>query len=167
MRLPWHTISCNYSPKASSLSSIENLSAIDLLGQRVLLAIGSNYLPQAVNAVRQAGATPYARVLPRSRSLANSLRSGLPETHLAVLQPTASDQEPHLEIALCRRWGISSVVCRQSGGRTQRIWEFVAKKEKIRLFLISRPSRFQDIKTITSSEALLKYIDCRLKRSIN
>ncbi len=150
---------CSYPQKANLLNGIEDLAKIDLRDKKVLLAIGSNYLPQAVVMLKKVGAIPFARVLPRSGSVSNSLIAGLPESHLAVLKPTDSNQEPQLEIALCRRWAISAVICRQSGGRTQKIWELVSKKEKIDLWLISRPKYSQDIKTISTSKALLNYVD--------
>ena len=84
-----------------------------------------------------------------------------------VLVTLLDSEEPHLERALCRRWDISAVICRESGGRTQRIWELVAQKEDIDLWIIARPNYSQDIKIINTVEALLNYVDIFYKTSIN
>ena len=100
------------------LSELEALRQVDLRGERLLLAIGSRQLPAALAAIP--GAVPFARVLDRPASLQLALAAGLPDSHLACLRP-----EPlaggALEQALCRRWGITAVLCRQSGGAAEEI----------------------------------------------
>ena len=111
----------------------------DIEGQRILFAIGARGLCRAVNAARKAKAEVFARVLPSPESLRLALSCNIPEKHLAVLRPFSGEVFGGFESALCRRWSIDAVVCRQSGGQTQKLWEEICQNYSLQLWLISRP----------------------------
>ncbi|MCT0225131.1 precorrin-6A/cobalt-precorrin-6A reductase [Synechococcus sp. CS-1328] len=103
-------------------------------GRRLLLAIGSRQLPEAL--ASSGGAHHFARVLPAPSSLALALAAGLPPERIACLRPAAGAA---VERALCRRWAISHVLCRQSGGRTETLWRTLAAELGLHLLLLRAP----------------------------
>ena len=68
-----------------------------------------------------------------------ALSAGLPTDHLAVLQPLEGACPGAIERALCRRWQITDVLCRQSGGITERLWRQLSDALDLRLLLLDRP----------------------------
>jgi precorrin-6A/cobalt-precorrin-6A reductase len=119
------------------LEQIEALSGLELVGEHVLLAIGARQLPAAI------AATPhcrhFARVLDQPGSLQAARAAGLPDHHIACLRPDTSG-EGQLEEALCRRWQIDRVLCRQGGGRSEQIWRQVCRRLQLPLLLLRRPT---------------------------
>ena len=118
------------------LSELEALRQVDLRGERLLLAIGSRHLPGALAASN--ASAHFARVLDRPASLQLALAAGLPDAHLACLRPDHRGGGA-LERALCRRWRISAVLCRQSGGAGEALWQELARELGLRLLLLERP----------------------------
>ena len=118
------------------LSELHALHQLDLSRERLLLAIGSRQLPQALAASN--AAAHFARVLDRPASLQLALAAGLPDAHLACLRPDSSGSGA-LERALCQRWRISAVLCRQSGGAGEALWQKLAQELGLRLLLLERP----------------------------
>ena len=118
------------------LRDLEALRQVDLRGERLLLAIGSRHLPAALAASN--AAAHFARVLDRPASLQLALAAGLPDAHLACLRPDHRGGGA-LERALCRRWRISAVLCRQSGGAGEALWQELARELGLRLLLLERP----------------------------
>jgi precorrin-6A/cobalt-precorrin-6A reductase len=119
------------------LERLEDLAALDLAGERLLLAIGARQLPLAL--ANSGAAAPFARVLDQPGSLQSALASGLPEQRIACLRPDAAG-EGRLERALCRRWQITRVLCRQGGGRSEALWRSVCCELGLPLLLLKRPS---------------------------
>ncbi len=150
--------SCPTIRQAFLIKSPEDLRNFDLKGQKLLFAIGSKFLPEALNCACQSGASVFARVLPTVESLNKALSSNLPEGHLAVVRPSTDDRNGALEEALCRRWGITGVIARQSGGPTQKIWQRIAKKERLKLWLISRPKISNDVCVFNKYSELSNYL---------
>lgn len=105
-------------------------------GARVLLAIGARQL--ALVRAALPGRVLHARLLPTAESLAMARAAGLPDDQLAPLHPAADDQE--LLEALCRRWRITTVVARASGGSTEQRWRLLAGKLGLQLVLLQRPT---------------------------
>ena len=124
---------------ASLLADADALAVQPLQGQRLLLAIGGRHLSVMAAAVRHAGAIPYGRALPSPDGLRAALRAGLPPAHLAVVRPLQGDVPGAVERALCRRWGISMVLCRQSGGVTEQFWHQLTTELGLSLLLLRRP----------------------------
>jgi len=145
---------------AVAIQQIEHPSA--LRAERLLLALGGRYLPAVVAALNPPLPELFARVLPTPASLRQALTAGIPSAHLALLRPL---QRPGpaanpggLEQALCRRWRITDVLCRQSGGASERCWHQVAQALDLRLWLLRRPPPPEGVEVLHSVEALLAYL---------
>ena len=74
---------------------------------------------------------------------------------MAVIRPLKGSPIGNIERALCRRWSISDVICRQSGGITQKLWQNIARKNGLNLFLISRPGLADDVCVANSYQELI------------
>ena len=118
------------------LHGLEQLSRLPLAGERLLLAIGARQLAAAVHA--SAAAEHFARVLDQPGSLQAARAAGLADERIACLRPDPATQG-ELEEALCRRWGISVVLCRQGGGRSEAIWRQVCRRRGLPLLLLRQP----------------------------
>ena len=148
------------SSDAIIFNSFTELSSRALHGKNLLLALGSRHLSEAVDAASSAGANVFARVLPTSESLRYALASGIKETHIAVLRPFQGDQSGAFEASLCKRWSISHVVCRQSGGLIEDLWNGICKKQKLCLWMLARPSSSSSVEMVYSWEELLARTSC-------
>ena len=144
---------------AALLASVEALASQGLSGHRLLLAVGGRYLSCWADAVRQAGAVPYARALPSTEGLRGALSAGLASDHLAVLRPLQGDPPGAIERALCCRWQISAVLCRQSGGVTEQLWHRLASELGLRLLLLKRPPLPDGVDPIEDEQMLLHRLE--------
>ena len=135
------------------------LAAQPLQGQRLLLAIGGRHLPAMAAAVCRAGAIPYGRTLPSPDGLRAALRAGLPPDHLAVLRPLQGEVPGAIERALCRRWDIGVVLCRQSGGVTEQLWHQLTKDLELSLVLLRRPSPPDGMACVEDVSSLLDRLE--------
>jgi precorrin-6A/cobalt-precorrin-6A reductase len=121
-------------PMAIPLRQLSDLGPHVRPGERILLAIGARHLREA--SLQCAEAHPHGRVLPHPQALNQALRAGLPPHHIACCHPTADGA---VERALCHRWGIETILCRQSGGHTEALWLRIASEAHLRLLLLRRP----------------------------
>ena len=123
------------------LPDLAALASLNLRGERLLLAIGSRQLAQALAA--STADAHFARILDRPASLQLALAAGLRDEQLACLRPSAppsgAGETGALEMALCRRWRISAVLCRAGGGRSEALWRLVCGQLGLRLLLLQRP----------------------------
>ena len=119
------------------IDAVEDLAQRPLAGERLLLAIGARQLQAAIEA--SPGCSHFARVLDQPASLQAVRRAGLPDGHIACLRPDPLADGP-LEQALCRRWQISLVLCRQGGGRSEALWRRVCRQLGLPLLLLRRPA---------------------------
>ena len=122
------------------LEAVAQLAQQPLAGERLLLAIGSRGLAEALRHSR--AEAHYARILDNPRSLQLARAAGLADAQLACLRPgrgLAAAGAGALERALCRRWGITAVLCRASGGATEALWRQVCAELDLRLLLLRRP----------------------------
>ncbi len=142
-------------PEESLISDLEDLSRLDLKGKKILFAIGSRCLPLGVELARKSGAEVYARVLPTPESLRIALSSCLEDSHLAVLRPKESNPLGAIEAGLLSRWLIDGVVCRQSGGYTQKIWQNVCNDLGLKLWMLARPPLDNNIDIVYSIKELV------------
>lgn len=101
----------------------------------LLLAIGARHLAAAIHSCPRA--LHHARVLPSPTALQQALAAGVPPARLACLRPGATDAA--ILAALCRRWRIRSVLCRQSGGEGEATWHRLCQELGLRLLLLRRP----------------------------
>lgn len=120
---------------AELLSDLEALAGIPLAGERLLLALGSRHLAQAMACTP--GALHHARVLANPLALQLALAAGLAPERVACLRPSEGFV---VEAALLEHWGITAVLCRQSGGRTEAGWQRLALQRGCRLLVLRRPS---------------------------
>ena len=141
---------------ADLLDHPDGLKLHDLRGRRLLIALGARHLAAAVAAGQAAGAEVFARVLPSTDSLRLARAVGLPADRLAVVRPLQGPSPGALERALCRRWTISDVLCRQSGGETETLWRTVSSEQDLKLWLLRRPQPLLRIETVVGVQALLQ-----------
>ncbi len=147
---------CDPLPKAKLINNFRDLEKFDLYKKKILLAIGSKYLFDAVNSLEKLGAVPFARVLPKVSSLKESLSCRLDQSHLAAVHPLNTTKNLNIEEALCRKWCVDGVICKQSGGESQRNWQSICQKQKIDLWLLARPEYNypKDIEVVRDFESL-------------
>ena len=140
------------------LGSIDDLADHPLSGRRLLIALGARQLVEATQVARGAGATVFARVLPSPLSLIQAAAAGLPTEHLGVVRPLQGSDPGALEAALCRRWAITDVVCRQSGGAAEALWASLSAEMGLALWLLRRPSPLADVPVVHSVSDLLNHL---------
>ena len=92
-------------------------------------------------ALRYSRAREHAvRLLPSATALGQALQLGLPAERIACLRPqTSSSIEGSVEAGLCRRWGITAVLARQSGGPPEQQWHQICQAMGLKLLLLARP----------------------------
>ena len=138
-------------------SLITELDSIDVLlggkylqGQKVLLTIGCNTLPQFQS--WQSKSTLYARILPKIESLNIALTAGFTSDRLIAIRPPVGIS---LEKALWRQWDISLVVTKASGkAGGEDIKRQVAIDLNIPLIVITRPKIIYPQQTSDLQEVL-------------
>jgi precorrin-6A/cobalt-precorrin-6A reductase len=134
------------------LNHLDDLSEHGRPGEHLLLAIGARRLAEAIRL------TPWsrhhARVLPSPQALRQALAAGLATDRLACLRPGPGSLP--IELALCRRWRIDSVLCRQSGGDGEARWHHVCDRLGLRLLLLRRPSEPGDVTALALAELLAR-----------
>ena len=150
------------SDEESLLGAVEDLAGCDLSGQRLLLAVGARQLVAAAAAARLAGARVHARVLPTAEAIRLAGLAGLSEERLAVLRPGSGDRPGGLEAALCRRWEITDVLCRQSGGAADQLWSELARQHSIRLWKLKRPQSMPSVDVVHSVSQLCRQLDAHV-----
>jgi len=142
---------------AAQLHMIDNVQLVR--SERLLLALGSRHLSAVVAALPPPPPQLFARVLPTPAGLRQARAAGIPPEQLALLRPLQSlapaGASGALELALCRRWQITDVLCRQSGGASERCWHRVAEALGLRLWLLLRPAPPAGVSVVHSVEALL------------
>ena len=147
------------SGKALVLASMATLADQALSGRRLLLALGARQLVEAATVARQAGAKVFARVLPSPMSLIQAAAAGVPPEHLAVVRPLQGLEPGALEAAVCRRWSITDVVCRQSGGATEALWARLSMEMGFGLWLLRRPAPIAEVSVVDSVSQLLAHLN--------
>ena len=126
----------------------QSLSHDVLSGQRVLLTVGSQALPQFSQ--YQDCAQLFARILPSQNAIKSAYDAGFSRDRIIALQPPISFD---LECALWRQWDISLVITKASGhAGGEDIKRQAAEKLRIPLLIIQRPQidypwQTQSIKT--------------------
>jgi precorrin-6A/cobalt-precorrin-6A reductase len=116
------------------LEGLPDLSRHCREDEPLLLAIGARHLGEAVR--QSPGARHHCRILPTAGALRQAMAAGLAPQRVACLRPA---QEATIERALCERWGIRTVVCRQSGGWNEGHWHEISAALGLRLLLLRRP----------------------------
>ena len=130
-------------PWATPLDHLSDLPCHVTENERLLLAIGARRLKDAARCCR--GARLHARVLPYPEAMRQAQQAGIPADRLACFHPTADGA---VELALCRQWQIDVILCRQSGGLTEALWQQVAQALGLRLLLLRRPAEPEGIQQL-------------------
>ena len=143
--------------RATVLHDLSALADCALAAEPVLFALGARHLAAAM--ASSAGALHHARLLPSATALQQALGLGLAPERIACLQPS---DDFAVEEALVRQWGITAIVCRQSGGRTEACWRQVAERQGCRLLLLARPVEASTSLALLSPQALLAKLETLL-----
>ncbi len=146
---------------ANLINTTRELANQNLKDRNLLLAIGSRHLKEAVGAARIAGANVFVRILPNPSSFVQAISCPLSETQVAMFRPLGGTSLGELELALCKKWSIDYVVCRQSGGVTQETWQQICGELKIDLCLVRRPLQLGNIEVVNSVNELVARVSLR------
>ncbi len=147
----------NTSKNVKLVDSIGDLDGYSFQGSQVLFAIGARDLEHAITVVRRSGANVFARVLPTPENIRMALSASMSDEKLAVLDPFKGKIPGAFEEALCKRWAITDIVCRQSGGLTQDLWQKISIKQSIALWMIAKPPINQRVPSVSNLEELLSF----------
>tara|TARA_Y100001968_G_scaffold27560_1_gene21472 strand:+ start:105 stop:914 length:810 start_codon:yes stop_codon:yes gene_type:complete len=140
------------------IEKFSDLRNHDLKNKSILLAIGVRHLQEALIIARNSGANVYARVLATPESIRKILASSIKKTNFAVLNPSASS-DGEIEKALLRKWNIAGVICRQSGGKNEILWQKICLSMGIKLWMLERPTKTKHINSVDSFESLIKKLN--------
>ena len=121
------------------ISDFREVGNNEIVNKNILLAIGSRSLDLIAQYYLDHGANIFARVIATPESISKAFSSCIKSSNIAILNPS-KDIEMKLEKKLCSYWSIDYVICRESGGYSQKIWEDVCFDCDIQLFLLKRPS---------------------------
>ena len=135
--------------EAKVLPGLEDLRSHSLQGHCLLLAIGARQLSLAMAC--SPGATHFARVLPSPSSLQQAMAAGLAADQVACLRPGSGLE---VERALLRRWRITTVLARQSGGATEQLWQQLCASPERQLLLIGRPAEPAGVVALNQADLL-------------
>jgi precorrin-6A/cobalt-precorrin-6A reductase len=134
---------------ATPLRHLSQMEAHLAKDERLLLAIGARHLAAAMGHSPQA--LHHSRVLPHPLAIREAMRAGLPSHRLACFHPSADGA---VERALCQLWGIDTILCRQSGSRTEAFWLRIREEQGLRLLLVCRPPEPEGLVRLPVAELL-------------
>ncbi len=140
------------------IKNFSDLCKYDLKNKSILFALGVRQLQEAFILARDLGANVFARVLANPESIKKTLSTSLLKTNFAVLNPSSSGNG-EIEKALIRKWSIDGVVCRQSGGKTEKSWQEICLSMGIDLWLLERPAKLKHFNSIDNYEKLTKRLE--------
>lgn len=135
------------------------LAQQSLNGHRLFMALGSRHLAETASAAAAAGASLFARVMPSGVGVRQALAVGLAPDHLAVLHPRTDLGPGAIEAALCRRWRITDVICRESGGLIEGLWRGLAAELGLQLWLLRRPAPPVGVEVVRDLEQLIQHLN--------
>ena len=139
----------SFNSRFKYLNDLNGINKCQVRNKNLLLAIGSRSLENTARHYLELGANVFTRIISTPESISKAFSSGIPNSNIAILNPT-KNQDNSLESYLCKYWKIDYVLCRDSGGYSQKIWEKLNFNKTVKLFLLERPkSKF---KTNTYSE---------------
>ena len=103
------------------------------------------------------GANVFARIISTPESISRGFASCVDNSNLAILNPSKII-ENNLEFYICKYWSIDYILCRDSGGYSQMIWEHISFLLKIKLFLSKRPESNENVFKCSSYESLIEVL---------
>ena len=146
-----------YKSNVEIISNFKGLPHEGIHNKNILLAIGSRALCEVASFYSDLGANIFARILATPQSICNGFSSGINHSRLAILNPNKYKGNK-LEYHLCKYWNIDYIICRDSGGYSQIIWDEICLKNNIKLFLIKRPEMVHNSITFSQYDDLIKMI---------
>lgn len=108
-----------------------------LVGERVLLTIGTKYL--SAFAPLQQQATLFARILPTPAALEAALAAGFARQRLVAIFPPVTRE---LERALWQQWQITTIVTKASGTASEQLKQELTQELGVQLITLQRPQIF-------------------------
>ena len=147
----------SFNNKSEYISDLKGIKGSLVKNKNLLLAIGSKYLEDTAQHYLNLGANLFARIISTPESISKAFSSGIKDSHIAILNPTKNPKNI-LEMYLCKYWNIDYVLCRDSGGYSQIIWEKVSAKNNLRLFLLKRPKIYKGKLVFSKYDLLVKEI---------
>tara|TARA_Y100000589_G_scaffold332188_1_gene390083 strand:- start:1083 stop:1874 length:792 start_codon:yes stop_codon:yes gene_type:complete len=127
-----------YKSKSTIIPNFTYLNKLQVKNKNILLAIGSRDLNKVAKFYINLGANVFARVIPTPDSISRSFSSCIKDSNIAILNPS-NDSQNSLEYYLCNYWKIDFIICRDSGGYSQMLWDQICLRKEISLFLLKRP----------------------------
>ena len=127
-----------YKSNFEIISNFEGMTHESIKNKNILLAIGSRALSEVARFYSDLGANTFARIVATPQSISKGLSSCIQHSRLAILNPN-NPKVNDIEYYLCKYWRIDYILCRESGGYSQIIWDEICLKSNIKLFLLKRP----------------------------
>ena len=127
-----------YRSNVEIISNFEDINHELIKNKNILLAIGSRSLNEVARFYSDLGANIFARILATPDSISKGFSSCINHSRLAIINPSNSKSD-NIEYYLCKHWMIDYILCRDSGGYSQIIWDEICLKSNIKLYLLKRP----------------------------
>ena len=140
------------------ISDLNGINKYQLKNKNLLLAIGSRHLESTAQHYIDLGANVFTRIIATPESILKAFSSCIKNSNIAILNPSKNNN-CFLEIYLCRFWKIDYILCRDSGGYSQKIWEKVSLDNNIRLFLLERPKNNLNYLVFSNYDQLVKKVE--------
>ena len=103
------------------------------------------------------GVNVFARILSTPDSVSRGFASSIANSNLAILNPSRLISN-NLEMDICKHWSIDYILCRDSGGYSQKIWERISLASEIKLFLSKRPIYSDHILCCATYDDLVNFL---------
>ena len=146
-----------YKSNVETISNFKGITHEAIKNKNILLAIGSRSLSEIASFYSDLGANIFARILATPQSVSKGFSSCISNSRLAILNPNNSKGN-NLEYFLCKYWSIDFIVCRDSGGYSQIIWDEICLKSNIKLYLLERPAIQTNYLIFSQYDDLIKKI---------
>ena len=139
------------------IADFKEIKSSEVKNKNILLAIGSRSLDEVARFYLNLGAKVFARIIATPESISKGFSSCIKNSHLAILNPS-QNQKDSLESYLCKFWEIDFIICRDSGGYSQRNWDKICLQNNIKFFLLARPALQENAFLFTEYDDLIKEI---------
>ena len=143
--------------KFEIITDLKGIKGFELKGKNLLLAIGSRTLNSTAKYYKDLGVNVFARIISTPESISKGFSSCVDNSKIAILNPSKSKEE-NLEAYLCKYWEIDYILCRDSSGYSQTLWENISDKFNIQLFLLKRPESPKNEFIFSKYNDLLEFI---------
>ncbi len=140
------------------INDFKGIGDIELKNKNILLAVGSRSLNEIASYYIEKKANVYARIIATPESIKKGFSSCVKNSNLAILNPSKV-KEKFLESYLCEFWKIDIILCRDSGGYSQILWEKISCNSRIKLYLLKRPEIVENQFVFSTFQELKKIID--------